>query len=181
MDYPNIPQQTKGEFNDVVNMFCANSEKEAFDAYQILENRLTAVNDWHELSDKVKTSFSLFSANGTKNTSDLDNGNHIRIDIPGIGNPSGSGYDWTEITEVQTSSANAKDPFFLITIKPCPAPDSKNDSVAHFYTDDSTNTFIVRKLGNCIYAEVHGRNEMENTSDVPIKDSVRNKAVAIGG
>jgi len=29
--------------------------------------------------------------------------------------------------------------------------------------------------------EVHGRNEIENISEVPVLDSVRNKVVAIGG
>ena len=71
-------------------------------------------------------------------------------------------------------------PFLAFTIRPCPAPDSDEKTVAHFYNKESTNTFIVRRIGTCIYAEVHGRNQIENTSDAPLLDIVRNKAVAIG-
>ncbi len=68
-----------------------------------------------------------------------------------------------------------------MTLKPCPAPEGTDETVAHFYSGASTNTFVIRRVGTCIYAEVHGRNEIENTSEVPVLDSVRNKAVAIGG
>lgn len=52
--------------------------------------------------------------------------------------------------------------------------------MAHFYNGEPTDTFIVRRVGTCIYAEVHGRNEIENTSGVPVSDIVGNKAVATG-
>lgn len=72
-------------------------------------------------------------------------------------------------------------PIFSMTLRPCSAPGDKNADVAHFYSEASTNTFVIRSMGTCIYIEVHGRNEIENTSEVPVMDSVRNKAVAIGG
>ncbi len=181
MSYPRIPDRTKGENQDIVNMFCTDTEEAARDCYQVLESRLRGVNDWTSMSDKVKTGFSLFNSGGTGNPGNVEHGNLIRIDIPGAGNPSGNGYDWTEVIDIQTGGDKNRDPFCSITISPCTAPGTKNNTVAHFYTGESTNTFIVRKIGCCVYAEVHGRNETENISDVPILDTLRNKAVAIGG
>lgn len=42
------------------------------------------------------------------------------------------------------------------------------------------NSVVVRRIGSCIYTEVCGRNEIENMSDAPSLDGMRNKAVAIG-
>lgn len=67
-----------------------------------------------------------------------------------------------------------------MTSLPCQSPENANETVAHFYDDKSSNTFVVRLIGMCMYSEVHGRNQIENTFYVLILDVVRNKAVAIG-
>lgn len=180
MLYPKIPAQIKGDSHDIVDMECADSIKEASLDFQSLQKRLKAVNDWHSFSKEVKTKFTLINSTTKERTEELAIGNLIRIDIPGPGNPSGSGYDWTEIIDLQNGLDNDQCPFFAITVKPCTAPKGDNETIAHFYQEESTSTFIVRRIGTCIYAEVHGRNQIENTSDVPIMDSVRNKAVVIG-
>ena len=90
-------------------------------------------------------------------------------------------YRLKSVNEWDSFSEKVKAKFFLIdSLRPCPAPNSDAETVAHFYNKDSTNTFIVRRIGTCIYAEVHGRNQIENTSEGPILDIVRNKAIAIG-
>lgn len=180
MVHPNIPTQFKGGFHDTVSMHCADTVDTAMDRYEKLQVRLSSVNEWHTFSDKVKAKFALFDPGTKRPINGLNEGNLIRIDVPGIGNPSGSGYDWTKIIDIQTGGEERAYPFLLLTVRPCPAPDAPDGTVAHFYNGESTNTFIVRRVGTCIYAEVHGRNETENTVDVPILDSVRNKAVAIG-
>lgn len=181
MCHPNIPLQVQGESHDTVSMHCANSAETAAESYRKLEDRFRSVNAWHTLSDKVKAKFTLFDGNTERPTTSLKEGNFIRIDVPGIGNPSGRGYDWTRITDIRTREENPSFPFLAVTIRPCSAPDRSGGTVAHFYNEESTNTFIIRKVGTCIYAEVHGRNEIENTSEVPVLDISRNKAVAIGG
>lgn len=178
--YPIIPAQVKGGSHDIVSMHCANSIDSAKDCFQKLQDRLMSVNEWHTFSAKVKTQFVLIDPLTDEPTTELKEGNLIQIDIPGPGSPSGSGFDWTVITDLQIGNKNEDTPYFAFTIRPCPAPNTKDDTVAHFYDEESTNTFIVRRIGTCIYAEVHGRNQIENTSDVPVLDVVRNKAVAIG-
>ncbi|RXJ44350.1 hypothetical protein [Gelidibacter gilvus] len=180
MKHPIIPEQLKGGSHDIVSMHCANTVDKAQDNYEELQRRLTAVNEWHTFSEKIKAEFVLVDPINDQSTDELKVGNLIRIDIPGPGSPSGSGYDWTEITNVETGNEGHEFPFFSFTVKPCPAPDTNDDTVAHFYNKESTNTFIVRRIGTCIYVEVHGRNQIENTSDAPLLDIVRNKAVAIG-
>lgn len=174
----NIPEQIKGSFHDTVSMYCENTLESAVACYEKLQIRLKSINEWHTFSDKVKAKFTLFNPITKQPAASLEVGNLVRIDIPGIGSPSGNGYDWTEIIDIQTGTQDY--PFFLFTLRPCAAPGDPNNTIAHFYTDAATNTFVVRQLGNCIYAEVHGRNEIENTSDVPLLDLARNKTVAVG-
>ena len=178
--YPNIPAQLKGGSHNIVSMQCANSIDVALNYFEELQLRLKAVNQWHSFSAKIKAKFFLIDSETSQITTDLKVGNLIKIDIPGPGSPSGNGYDWTEIIDIQMGIENTESPFFAFTIRPCPAPDSNEETVAHFYNKESTNTFIVRRIGTCLYAEVHGRNQIENTSDAPLLDIVRNKAVAIG-
>ncbi len=179
MVHPNIPSQSFGGFHDTVSMFCAVSLEDAQECYSVLVARLMAVNSWETYSNKVKAGFTLLGICTGESTTDLEIGNFIRIDIPGIGNPSGGGYDWTKIVEIQKGD-DADYPFFLFTIKPCSAFGEPEQPIAHFYTEDASNTFIVRKVGTCIYAEVHGRNELENSTNGPLMDNLRNKAVAVG-
>ena len=179
MVHPNIPSQSFGGFHDTVSMFFSESLEVANEYYKILEARIKAVNVWETYSDQVKAGFALLGVGTCESTADLEIGNFIRIDIPGIGNPSGGGYDWTKIVEIQKGD-DADYPFFLFTVKPCSAFGEPEQPIAHFYTEDASNTFIVRKVGTCIYAEVHGRNELENSTNGPLIDNLRNKAVAVG-
>ncbi len=180
MMYPSIPAQLKGESHTIVSMQCANTVAIAINYFEELQLRLKAINEWDSFSSKIKAKFFLIDSETSEITTELKVGNLIKIDVPGPGSPSGKGYDWTEIIDIESGLEDKVSPFLAFTIRPCPAPDSDEKTVAHFYNKESTNTFIVRRIGTCIYAEVHGRNQIENTSDAPLLDIVRNKAVAIG-
>lgn len=180
MIFPIIPSQLQGDFHDIVSMHCANAVDIAIRNFEKVQMRLFSVNEWHSLSDKVKTEFALFDSETNKPTADLKVDNRIRIDIPGPGNHSGDGYDWTKVIAIQNEHNNDEIPFVAFTIKPCSAPGSDAATVAHFYTEKSSNTFVIRRVGTCIYAEVHGRNQVENTSAVPMLDTIRNKAIQVG-
>ena len=107
-------------------------------------------------------------------------GHFIKIDVPGIGNFSGEGYDWVKVIEVQQSTEKEA-PFYGFTVQPVPHPTADAEATAHFYQREATNTLIVRRLGNCVLAEAHGRNEVHNTDAVPLVDKIRNQLVAVGG
>ena len=180
MKYPKIPSQIQGEHQDIVSMLCADTIELAIQNFKKVLLRFRAINDWNTYSDQVKTKFTLIDSETKLPTIELKQNNFIKIDIPGPGNPSGKGYDWTKIINIQNEIETRENPFAAITIRPCANPESEDDNVAHFYTEDSTNTFIVRRVGTCIYAEVHGRNQQENTDDLPVLDTIRNKAITVG-
>ena len=180
MSYPKIPPQTQGGSHDTVSMHCANSVEVAKINYDQLKMRLLAVNEWHKLSEKVKSNFTLYDASQHIKTQTLKIGQFIKIDIPGPGSPSGHGYDWVKVVDIQTDDKHPDFSYYAFTVKPCAAPDATDAVIAHFYNGQATSTFIVKRIGTCIYAEVCGRNEIDNTTEVPVLDVVRNKAVAVG-
>lgn len=180
MKYPLIPKQIKGDSHDVVSMKCLDTVDSAEHNYEMVVERLQAVNDWHSYSNKFKGKFKLINPKTEQQSSKLEIGMLIRIEIPGPGTVSGNGYDWTEIVDIQTNTKNDATPFFAMTIKPCSPPNADEKVIAHFFKENASNTFIIRRIGDCIYAEVHGRNETINISDVPLLDSIRNIGINMG-
>lgn len=180
MNYPIIPTQLKGDFHEIVNMKCEETEELAKSEFKALFKRLLLVNEWHSLSDDVKEKFTLTNHKGIQQNFNFEVDNFVNIDLPGPGNPSGEGLDWTQIVDIQNNVDDSENPFFAFTLKPCVDPKNNNEVVAHFFTSNSSNTFIIRRIGTCIYAEVHGRNEENNTSNVPVLDKIRNKAITVG-
>jgi hypothetical protein len=181
MNYPQIPKHIRGKSSDIVSMVCKEDEILAIEHFKEVKNHLISVNKWHTYSDDIRTDFYLVDENDNLVSKGFEIGNYIKINIPGPGNPSGKGFDWTEITSIQDGSDETNNPFFAFTVKPCAAPNVASNSTTHFYTDDTTNTFVARCVSNCVYLEVHSRNELENTKNVPILDKIRNKAIAVGG
>ncbi|GEQ85882.1 hypothetical protein ULMS_13900 [Patiriisocius marinistellae] len=178
--FPDFPKQKKGDFHEIVSMKTSPNISIAKSNYSELYKRLKAINNWESFSDKVKASFYLVDAKTLKITTTFKTGNFVKIDIPGPGNPSGNGFDWTDIINVQESKENDDYPFLTFTLKPCKSPENSKDVVAHFFDDESTNTFVVRRMGTYLFAEVHGRNQQKNIKDIPLKDTIRNAAILMG-
>ena len=55
------------------------------------------------------------------------------------------------------------------------------EDIAHFYSDKASSNFVVRRKGKCIYAEIHGRNEVSNSNTENFPDKIRNTLIALGG
>jgi len=66
-----------------------------------------------------------------------------------------------------------------MTVRPVPDPRKAKEEIAHFYTDVSTSTFIVRRDGLQVSAGAHGRNESPNNDEVDLHDKIRNTAIAL--
>ena len=56
---------------------------------------------------------------------------------------------------------------------------TKND-IAHFFSDEATSSFVVKREKNRVIAGVYGRNEKPNTDSETLTDSIRNTAMAAG-
>ena len=157
-------------------MYCV--EGDAGAAYAILRGRLLDINHWDALNDALHTTFALYDRDGTQVARPPVPGDFIRVDLRGPGSPSGGGYDWVAVTDV--SEGDDAD-WTALTVRPSRVPGKAEGPTAHFFTDEATNTFVIRRLGTCVYAEVHGRNEHTNLPDGSLADRLRNRAVALAG
>ncbi|HET7897956.1 MAG TPA: hypothetical protein VFL47_09810, partial [Flavisolibacter sp.] len=97
------------------------------------------------------------------------------------GTKTGAGHDWVRIEEI-VEFAEDMDDFTSIRVRPANNPTSRNSDIAHFYTDDATSNFIIKREGTKVTAGVYGRNEKPNISAVEtLADKVRNAVVGTGG
>lgn len=158
-------------------MYCHDTD--AGPAFHEARRRLFAVNQWQSLNPSLHTGFRHYDAHGEPVERKPRPGDCIRIDLPGPGSPSGGGYDWVSVTALTEEEGDF--PFASMTLAPCPDPRSGEKEVAHFYARGATNTLVVRRIGNCVQAEVHGRNEVPNNHEPALLDRLRNEAVALAG
>ncbi|THH40590.1 hypothetical protein [Neolewinella litorea] len=177
MNSPKFPPRREGSHHDTVSMYCHDGPADG--AYRLAVSRLLKVNEWGSLHKAIRTDFRLCDGRGDTLDRAPRPGDYIRIDLPGPGSPSGGGYDWVRITGVEEVEGEA--PYASMTVEPCPDPRGDEEAVAHFYARGASNTFVIRKVGQCVQAEVHGRNERPNNSDPAMLDRVRNEAVALAG
>ena len=68
-----------------------------------------------------------------------------------------------------------------IRVRPSSDPTKPEEKVAHFFDEKATSNFLIRRVGEEIFAEVHGRNEEPNTENLNLLEKARNLLVAIGG
>jgi len=67
--------------------------------------------------------------------------------------------------------------FCIIEVRPSDDP-LKMEGTAHFFERRATSSFIVKREGVLLAAEIHGRNEMPNTDNRKLTDKIRNLAVS---
>ncbi|MGB3798918.1 MAG: hypothetical protein WA952_03835 [Lewinella sp.] len=177
MAVPDLPVRRVGSHHDTVSMYC--TEGAAEEAYRTVKARFHAINRWREMNDNIGTDFQLCGPTGEEVSRPPREGDFIRIDLTGPGSPSGAGYDWVKITQLAEEDGDY--PWAAMTVTPSGQPGEDGKTVAHFYQKGATNTFLVRRVGGCILAEVHGRNEQPNTEKGPVLYRLRNQAVALVG
>ena len=68
-----------------------------------------------------------------------------------------------------------------IRVRPSSDPTKPEEKVAHFFDEKATSNFLIRRVDEEIFAEVHGRNEEPNTENLNLLEKARNLLVAIGG
>ncbi|WP_208112290.1 hypothetical protein [Pedobacter metabolipauper] len=173
-----IPKQEEGSKMDV-------SAKTAFDHveaakvfYNIARMRLLEVYNWDELCNLPSATFILTDELGNPVKRAVAEGDHFKIDIPGPGTEVGDGYDWVTVEQVYEESSAANQ-LTLIRVRPSSNPLHKSEETAHFFKDKATSTFTVTRIGNEVYAEVHGRNEIANTDSSGIIDRIRNTIIGL--
>ena len=175
-----VPNQQTGRAIDAVSNVELSEEEEARTFFRQVKERLRDVNHWKDIAGTLSASFQLVDANGKEVRRMAEKGDYFKIDIPGPGTKSGDGFDWVQIEEVENTSLPDGERFGF-RVRPTDNPQNQKNDVAHFYSDDSTSSFIVERRNNIVTASVHDRNTKPNTdADKPI-DKIRDAIVGVAG
>ena len=174
-----IPENKAGVEVNVEDSAELPSEEEARSFFSVAKDRLLAVNKWKDWAGALSAGFQLTNEQGQAIDTVPRKGNYFKIDIPAPGIVTGEGYDWVQIEEVKEEDENDYE-YVAIRVRPAPSPVNEKQDVAHFYTDEATSNFIVRRDGTKVTAGVYGRNEKPNVKADTIVDKVRNAVVGTG-
>jgi len=175
-----VPAQQEGIEKNIEHTVTADTVEEAEDWFVDGKERLLDVNNWKRYSVSLSAEFSLTEQSGRSVDRVARKGDHIRIDIPGPGSEAGDGFDWVVIEAIEYDDYPDLDmETIAMRVRPSTNPaDTTNENTAHFFTADSTSTFVVERRGVKVAAKYYGRNEVPNT-DGGVVDKVRNAGVAV--
>ncbi len=174
-----VPEHSSGVQTNTESFAELSSEKEAKDFYKVVKERLLHVNGWHELGGNLTADFQLTDEQGKDIEREVRQGDFFKIDIPGPGPAAGDGYDWVRVETVEEDGKEEEE-FVAIRVRPTSSPKNDNPDVAHFFSEEATSCFMVKRQGNKVMAAVYGRNEKPNTGSEKIMDKARNTAIATG-
>lgn len=170
-----VPEQNAGIETNTESSIELSTEEEAKEFFKEAKLRLLTINKWHQHAGSATADFQLTDETGTPVHRFPQKGDHFKIDIPAPGSVTGEGHDW-----VQVEAIEEEEDYMGIRVRPATNPTNQRKDVAHFFSEDSTSTFVVKRKGKKITAGVYGRNEKPNTDTETLKDKLRNAAVATG-
>jgi hypothetical protein len=173
-----IPVQKKGSSSDTFHTVELHDEKQAIERYELAKNRLLDVNEWEKLAGTGSADFTLTNDKGDPVSRPVQVNDYFRIDIPGPGTITGEGYDWVHVEAIEEKEEQGEVCVYL-KVRPASNPLNADNSVAHFFDDAATSTFVVCRDGNAVIASVHGRNEKPNTQADNLIDKARNAVTAL--
>lgn len=175
-----IPAQKQGGSSDTVSTIVFKSDAEARHHFEKVKKRFLDINSWELFAGKEKAEFSLRNNTGELLLEKPEIGNHVKIKIPGLKNPTDDVFDWVIIEDiVEAKKPNCESVY--IRVRPTSDPTKPEEKTAHFFDEKATSNFIIKREKNTVSAEVHGRNEEPNLEDLSAVEKVRNFLVAVGG
>jgi hypothetical protein len=174
-----IPPQRTGKAIDAESGIELD-EKESKTFFSEVKSRLQNVNRWKDYAGNISATFQLVDQSGKEINRPVQKGDYFKIDIPGPGTASGEGYDWVHVEEVENVTTPDGERFGL-RVRPTDNPQNNKQDVAHFYSEESTSSFIVERKGNTITASVHDRNTKPNSDAEGTADKIRDAVVGAVG
>jgi hypothetical protein len=175
MDEEIIPEHDKGTQTNTESSIELSSEKEAKDFFKTVRERLLNVNKWHDYAGSASADFQLTDKNGNPVDRKPQKGDHFKIDIPAPGTITGEGNDWVQIEAVEEDEDSIG-----IRVRPATNPTNERKDVAHFFDEEASSSFLVKREAKKITAGVYGRNEKPNTHTETLIDKLRNATIATG-
>ena len=177
---PIVPDQQTGRAIDAVSTVELVKDEEAKAFFALAKEKLQDVNHWKDIAGTLSATFKLVDASGNEVHRKVEKGDYFKIDIPGPGTKSGEGFDWVQIEEVENIALPDGERFGF-RVRPSDNPQNQKPDIAHFYSDESTSSFVVERRNNTVTASVHDRNTKPNTdADKPI-DKIRDAIVGAAG
>ena len=175
-----LPQQITGRQTDFTHDKKYDTLESAHSGFQEAAGRMLSVNNWHDYTGAGSAKFTLCNNQGEEVEVMAEESFFISIDLPGPGPDAGGGVEWVMVEKLASEGdAHTAEEYVLMTLRPAADPRKAAAEIAHFYTDESTNTFIVRRDGMVVSAGAHGRNESPNNEEVDLHDKLRNTAIAL--
>lgn len=177
----NIPVQHTGNHVDTVSEITLATKAEAERLFDKAKAKLLDMSNWEKVADGPSAEFQLTDSAGNPVNRPAEQGDKFKIDLPLTpGSTSGDGFDWVEVENIQDDfDAKTDTAITSIRVRPTQNPDGSGKDIAHFFTNESTSTFLVKRQGLTVSAEVHGRNETANTHADHFWDRIRHVIVAM--
>ncbi len=178
-DYLDLsPEQFTGKEIIAESVFECEDEKTARRFFKTARMRLLNVKNWHQLAGWPSAKFQAVDENGYKVERPVQQGDYLRVDIPGPGSSEGHGYDWAEIEALkELNDSNVESIGFRV--RPTAHPHEDPGEVAHFYDKVSTSSFIITREEARITAWIIDRNIKPNDDSHSITGILRNTPVAL--
>ena len=174
-----IPEQQSGVKTNTETSTKMSSRDEAKTFYEKVKHRLLQVNSWHHWAGSLSANFQLTNKEGQEVDRPAEKDDHFKIDIPGPGPETGDGFDWVQVEAIEETEKD-EEQSIAIRVRPATNPNNDKKDVAHFFSDEATSCFMIKREGNTVTAAVYGRNEKPNTDTETTGDKARNAAVATG-
>ncbi|RYZ47865.1 MAG: hypothetical protein EOP49_20115, partial [Sphingobacteriales bacterium] len=144
-----VPDKNKGKNVDLEHHVDCRTKKEADDLYEMAVGRLKTPEQWSLLPGTTRTRFSLVKTNHDGKF--IQEGDYIRIDVPGPGPSDGSGYDYVQIAAlIEEMPDDGRVRKTGIKLRPSSDPDSKSEKVAHFFDEQSSSSLLISQDGQRI-------------------------------
>ncbi|MFD2744282.1 MULTISPECIES: hypothetical protein [Sphingobacterium] len=174
-----IPEHKKGKKVDCHSTATFPDAESAKNFYSIARRRLLQINDWNKVAVLPSAVFELSDHNGKIRQQSAEEGNLVKIDIPGPGLPSSDGYDWVRIEQIVEESSEEQQQITL-TLRPTTDPTKQDQEIAHFLKNIATSTIVLQQKGTEVTAQYAGRNELINDENNGIADTIRNTLIGLG-
>lgn len=166
-----IPKQHTGSEKNFFQQRTYLTEAAAHAGFEIAKIRLLHVGCWHQAAGKASAVFFLFDQHEMLLNRTVQQGDYVRIGIPGPRSKAGSGFDWVYVEALREEPEAV-----AMRVRPCEAPEGKG--IAHFLHDEATSTFAVWQDGLNVCSAIFGRNEAPNLDQTDsLLDKLRNLLV----
>ena len=179
MEAEAVPRQKAGASFDIRETIMFDDREDAIEKYLVARERLFDVSHWGNFAGEAPDTFKLTDSLGNELKRPVQEGDRVKIHLPGPRSFIGNGEDWVQVEKIiEETNKRLDEVFTAITFRPGPNPTAVKSPIAHFFGKATTVTFLVCRHRTEIVASVHGRNEKINL-DTDWMDVFRNMVVAI--